>query len=83
MNETNNPQNIESILLQFAKDTYDGLDGKESIITATPGFQAIKNRIIWFNSDHPNSTIITIPPEYTSKKQIVDYFIDEVAKESS
>jgi hypothetical protein len=82
MNMTNNPQNIEAILLQFAKESYDGLDGQEGTITSTPGFQAVKNRIAWFNSDHPNSTIITIPPEYTSKKQIVDNFIDEVAKES-
>lgn len=78
----NNSANIESMLVQFAKDTYDGLDGKESIIQSTPGFQNIKEQISWYNIHNPGSAIIFIPGIFTSKKQLVDYFIDEVARNS-
>lgn len=76
----NNANNIDNMLVQFAQDTYSGLDGKESLIRNTPGFQVIKEKISWYNSDHPGSSQTFIPPIFTSKKQLVDYFIDDVAK---
>jgi hypothetical protein len=77
---SNTPQNIEDMLIQFAKDTYSGLDGKESIIKSTPGFQYVKEKIAWQNVYNPGSRTIIIPPIFSSKKQMVDYFIDEVAQ---
>lgn len=75
----NTPQNIEDMLIQFAKDTYSGLDGKEALIKSTPGFQYVKEKIAWQNVYNPGSRTIIIPPIFSSKKQMVDYFIDEVA----
>lgn len=79
---TNSPQNVEAAVMQFAKDTYFGLDGKESIIQGTPGFMAVVSDINHFNELHLGSAGFFIPPTYTSKKQMTDYFIDDVAKMS-
>lgn len=76
----NNPSNIDNMLIQFTKDVYSGLDGKESLIQNTPGFQMIKDKIDWYNARHPGSSAIFIPPNWETKKQLVDYFIDDVAK---
>ena len=76
----NNPENIESLIIQFAKDVYSGLDGKEQLIRNTAGFQAVKERIAWANVYNPGSRSIIMPPNFTSKKKLVDYFIDDVAK---
>jgi hypothetical protein len=78
--ENNTPDNIEQALLQFAKDTYDGLDGKESTIVNDPIFQTIKQRIVWYNSKDTGYSVIFIPPYWKTKKQLVDNFIDDVAK---
>lgn len=77
---TNTPSNIENMLIQFTKDVYDGLDGKESIIQSSAAFQAIREEIEWYNVHNPGSAVIFIPSNFTSKKQLVDYFIDDVAK---
>ena len=76
----NNPQNIENMIIQIAKDVYNGLDGKEGIIRSTPAFQAVKENIVWYNTHNEGSAITFIPGLFTSKKQLVDYFIDDVAK---
>ena len=75
----NNESNIENMLVQFAKDTYSGLDGMESIIKASPAFQVVKEDIVFFNVHNPNSSAIFLPKHYASKKGLVDYFIDDVA----
>ena len=75
----NNPTNIDNILIQFAKDVYSGLDGKESLIRNTPGFQAIKEKLSYINSYNPGSATTMMIPGLNSKKQLVDYFIDDVA----
>ena len=76
----NNEQNIEDMVVQFAKDTYSGLDGKEQIIRSTPGFQNVVHQIASFNGHNQNSSQTFMPPSLRSKKQLVDYFIDDVAK---
>ncbi len=80
MNMTNNPTNIENMLIQFAKDTYNGLDGKENIIRMSPAFQAVKDNIAWFNVHNPGTAQTFIPRNFTSRRQLVDYFIDDVAQ---
>lgn len=79
----NNEQSIGQMLVGFAKDVYDGLDGQESNIEGTAGFQAIQDRITFFNRNAQNSPVVFIPSEFTSKKQIVDYFIDDVADKAA
>lgn len=77
---TNNPENIDSLIVQIAKDVYSGLDGKEQLIKSTPGFQYIKQKFAWTNVYNPGSRTIIVPQNFTSKKQIADFFIDEVAQ---
>lgn len=76
----NTPENIEAQLIQFTKDVYSGLDGKENLIRQSPAFQAVKEEVVWSNESHPGSMGVFIPKMFTSKKQMADYFIDDVAK---
>lgn len=78
----NNDQSIGDMIVTFAKDVYDGLDGKESIIRQTAGFQSIQDKISEYNHSAEGGPIVYIPPMFTSKKELVDYFIDDVAEKS-
>ncbi len=75
----NNVTSISDMLVKFAKDVYQGLDGKEDEITNSSAFKIILDRISWYNRTSPDSPMIFIPKYFTSKKQLVDYFIDDVA----
>jgi hypothetical protein len=79
----NDRPSIESMLVQFAKDVYQGLNGKESIIRSTPGFRAIADKITFYNHQAEGNPMVFIPRYFKSKKQIVDYFIDDVAQKAS
>ncbi|CAB4197111.1 hypothetical protein UFOVP1290_631 [uncultured Caudovirales phage] len=81
-NYSNNESSIGDMLVDFAKDVYAGLEGKENIIKQTAGYRTVLDRILFFNRNTPNSTLIFIPREFSSKKQMVDIFIDEVAAKS-
>ena len=76
----NNDQNINDMVLQFAKDTYSGLEGKEQLIRSSPNFQKVVRVISNYNNTNQNSSQTFIPSFFRSKKQMVDYFIDDVAK---
>lgn len=78
----NNQNNIENMVIQFAKDTYEGLDGKEALIRNTPGFKAVVQEISWFNVHNEGTAVTMIPSGFGSKKHLVDYFIDDVAAAS-
>lgn len=76
---SNDPGSIENMLIDFAKDVYDGLEGKDNIIRNSPAFQVVKDRIVWYNHSSPHAPLVWLPKYFSSKKQIVDYFIDDVA----
>lgn len=76
----NEPSAIENMLVNFAKEVYSGLNGHESAITGSPTFQKIKSDIIWYNHASAGDNAVIIPKEFTSKKDLVDYFIDDVAQ---
>lgn len=76
----NNEQNIENFLVQITKDVYSDLDGKENLIRNSPAFQAVKDNIAWFNVHNKGSAVTLLPGIFKSKKQLVDYYIDDVAK---
>ena len=75
----NDESSIDNLLVNFSKDVYDGLDGKENLIKTSPAFDEVKDRIVWYNHTSPNSPMVWIPKYFSTKKQIVDYFIDDVA----
>jgi hypothetical protein len=77
---TNDPASIENMLVDMTKQVYSGLDGKEVAIRMSPTFQAVKDQIAWYNHSSPGDNFIYIPPNYGSVKDIVDHYIDEVAK---
>lgn len=79
----NTQEGIESMLLGFAKDVYQGLDGQESNIRNSAGFQAAVDAIAWYNHTSAGGPIVAIPKMFTSKKKIVDHFIDDVAQKAS
>lgn len=78
----NNEQNIENMVIQFAKDVYSGLDGKENLIRNTAGFKAVVNEIAWYNTHSEGASVVMLPSQFGSKKHLVDYFIDDVAAAS-
>lgn len=79
----NNQSSIEEMLIDFTKSVYDGLDGKEEFIKNSSAFQVVRDRIVWYNRASAGAPFIFLPKYFTSKKQIVDYFIDDVAERSS
>jgi hypothetical protein len=78
----NNETNIENMVVQFAKDVYSGLDGKEDLIRNTAGFKVVVREIAWYNVHSPGTSVVMIPSGFVSKKRLVDYFIDDVAAAS-
>lgn len=81
-NVPNNEGSISQMLQNFAKEVYSNLDGHESAIQASPYFNNIVETIVWYNHEHPGSPIIYIPRSFTTKKQLVDQFIDDVAQKT-
>jgi hypothetical protein len=79
---SNNKSSIESMLLNFTKQVYQGLDGLDSIIMSTPGFQVIADKIAFYNHESEGGNKVYIPKYFTSKQQIVDMFIDDVAEKA-
>ena len=78
----NTKDGIRTMLIQFAKDVYQGLDGLENIIASTAGFRVIADRIYWYNYSTAGSKMVFIPRMFKTKKQIVDMFIDDVAEKA-
>lgn len=80
---SNDPSSIGQMIIDFAKDVYSGLDGKESDIQNTSGFNVAKNRIVWYNQSSQGDNMVFIPKYFTTKKEIADLFIDELAKKTT
>lgn len=78
-NVHNDPDSIESMLIAFTKQVYQGLNGLEALIKSSPSFQFMKNKIAFYNHSSEGDPFVFIPKQFTSKKQVVDMFIDDVA----
>lgn len=82
-NYPNNRSGVENMLLSFVKEVYQGLDNLDAIIKSSPGFKATVDEILWFNHAAAGDPILFLPKFFTSKKQLVDHFIDEVAAKAA
>ena len=71
------------MLIKFANEVYDGLSNKDSVIRSSPAFQAVVYKIEWYNQASSGAPLVLIPKMFTSKKSVVDWFIDDVASKSS
>lgn len=78
-NFPNTQSGVENMLLTFVKEVYKGLDGLDSVIKSSPGFKATVDEILWFNHSAAGDPIVFLPKFFTSKKQVVDHFIDDIA----
>lgn len=78
-NISNDEASISAMLVMFTKEVYLGLNGLESIIRTTPGFQVLANKITFYNHTSSGDAMVFIPKYLISKKQIADMFIDDVA----
>lgn len=74
-----NQATIENMIVSFAKEVYSGLEGLDGSIKSAANFRNIVNMIMNFNRTRQDDAGIYIPRTFVSKKQMVDYFIDEVA----
>jgi hypothetical protein len=79
-NVRNDESSIEQMLVDFTKEVYDGVDNLDSVIRGTAGFQAIADKIVFYNQAAKGNSLVFIPKMFVTKKQIVDYFIDDVAE---
>jgi hypothetical protein len=77
-NVPNNSSSIAQMLLSFAKEVYQGLDGKESQIAQLPAFQTLVEDIAWYNHTAEGGPIVFLPKLFTSKKQLADHFINDL-----
>lgn len=82
-NVSNTESGIANMVIGFAKEAYEGLDGLESVIRSSSAFNKIVNDIAWYNHASAGAGVVFIPKNFTSKKQLVDHFIDEVASKAS
>jgi len=78
----NDRPSIEEMLISFAKEVYQGLDGLESVIRSAPGFQVVAERIVNSNQASAGGNVVILPYYFHNKKEIVDLFIDDVAEKT-
>lgn len=75
----NTDSGIANMLVSFAKEVYavGSLDDK---IKSLPSFQDLLNDIAWYNHASAGDPIVFLPRQFKSKKNVVDFFIDDLAK---
>lgn len=71
----NNESSIQQMVLNFAKEVYP-LEGQESTIESNPMFQRLVKMIVWYNEASAGGPVVYIPRMFTTKKQMVDSFVD-------
>lgn len=79
---SNDKNSIENMVINFAKQVYQGLDNLDSVIRSTPSFENVVDKIVFYNHTSVGDPIVFIPSYFTSKKQLVDMFIDDVAEKA-
>lgn len=82
-NYPNTQSGIENMLVSFTKEVYSGLDNLDSIIKSSPKFQTTVSEILWFNHAAAGDPVVFLPKFFTSKKQLVDHFIDDISSRVS
>lgn len=70
---------IENTLLAWAQDIYKNLAGKSSAIASTESFNKTVDELRK-GLDSSRSNQLTVPPQFKSRKQIVDRFASEAAR---
>lgn len=73
------PNNIKNTIISWVTSIYPELKGHENLITSSSKFNDLLSK---FKKENPNTSVnqTDVPNDLTSKKQIVDYFIEEVGR---
>ena len=79
----NNRQNIENMVIQFANDSRENLQGLEGVIRNTSAFKKTVDNIESSNSRMIGANIVLIPVNYRCKLDVTDTFIGQVAAQVS
>lgn len=81
-NVPNNKESIADLILRWTNEVYPDTRGLDSVIRNTAGFQTIVETIAFQNNRAAGGPVIFIPRVFSSKKMIVDHFIDEVSEKA-
>ncbi len=79
-NIQNDLSSIEEMLADFVQEVYDVKD--RQLILGSTSLKMIADKIAWYNHASEGAPMIFLPKYFTSKKQIADYIIDDVAERS-
>lgn len=79
--ETTPPEQIGEQVVRWAQEIYPDLKGKNNFIRSSASFQAVINKIQEFNTNN-TSNVTFMPKIFTSKKKVVDLFIDDLASKA-
>lgn len=73
------PSNIKNTIISWATSIYPELKGRENLISSSSKFNDLLSK---FKKENPNTSVnqTDVPNDLTSKKQMVDYFIEEVGR---
>jgi hypothetical protein len=77
----NTKSGIENLLISFVHQVYDGVNDGD--IRSSGAFNKIVDDIAWYNHTSVGDQVVFIPKNFSSKKNLVDHFIDEVASKAS
>jgi len=80
---TNNKENIEQMVIDAAKEVYQGLEDQDSNIKSCNNFNVLVENIVWYNRKSAGDPVVFIPPEFNSKKKMADTFIAQLAQKVS
>lgn len=72
------PSQIENQIVAWTQEIYPKLRGKESFIRSSQLLLEVAQMIQQYNSNN-TSNVTFMPKKFTSRKQVVDMFIDELA----
>jgi hypothetical protein len=72
------PSQIEDQIVSWAEEIYPDLKGKDNFIHSSQVLQALVNAIQQYNSNN-TANVTFMPKNLTSRKMVVDMFIDELA----
>jgi len=72
--------NISDKIVRWATDIYPDLKGHEDLIRSSSNFAKVISEIQKYNAtNNPTNNYVFIPRAFSSRKSVVDFFIDEVA----
>lgn len=77
-----NQASIRNVVLSWMNEVYEGTSQYNNIATGTIGFNNVVQEILDYNSGNQSSNMTYIPRMFSTKKQAVDIFIDQVAEKA-